>query len=146
VIVVVRVILALLAVRHGLFAAWTLLAPRWFFDDFPLPGHAWVALLPPYNEHLIRDLGGLSLALTVVLVAAAWRPDRRAAVVAALALLAFTVPHTVFHAGHLAGFPPADAAAQMVGFGVELVLALVVLLGSRRLPVATVAPGGQWAA
>jgi hypothetical protein len=29
-----------------------LLAPSWFFTEFPL-GRGWVAELPPYNEHLV---------------------------------------------------------------------------------------------
>src|SRR5215471_14889090 len=29
--------------------------PDSFYDSFPTPGHAWVALLPPHNEHLLRD-------------------------------------------------------------------------------------------
>jgi hypothetical protein len=40
-------------------------APAGFFSRFPFAGHAWVALLPPYNEHLVRDVGALSLALIV---------------------------------------------------------------------------------
>ena len=34
--------------------------PRTFYDDFPFLAH-WVNLLPPYNEHLITDVGGLYL-------------------------------------------------------------------------------------
>ena len=33
-------------------------APRTFYDDFPFVAH-WVELLPPYNEHLVTDVGGL---------------------------------------------------------------------------------------
>lgn len=37
--------------------AWQLLLPRSFYDDFPLPEHPWVAMLPAYNEHLMRAVG-----------------------------------------------------------------------------------------
>lgn len=45
--------------------AWALLAPASFYRAFPL-GRAWVAVDGPFNEHLLRDVGGLFLALTVV--------------------------------------------------------------------------------
>ena len=100
-----RVGLVILAAMQVLVGAWALVAPRAFYDGFPLPRHAWVALLPPYNEHLVRDVGALNLALTVVLGAAAWTLDRTMIRVALLALTVFAVPHAIFHAGHLAGFP-----------------------------------------
>ena len=43
-----------------------------------IPGHGWVAMLPPYNGHLIRDVGALSLNLAVVLGVAAMTTDRPA--------------------------------------------------------------------
>jgi hypothetical protein len=117
-----RVGLVILAAMQVLVGGWALVAPRAFYDSFPLPRHAWVALLPPYNEHLVRDVGALNLALTVVLGAAAWTLDRTMIRVALLALTVFALPHAIFHAGHLAGFPAADALAQTVGTVLQLVL------------------------
>ena len=34
-----------------------------FYDDFPGLGRSWVAADGPYNEHLVRDVGALNLAL-----------------------------------------------------------------------------------
>ena len=45
--------------------------PRSFYDDFPGAGRTWVAVDGPYNEHLVRDVGGLNLALAFVAVLAA---------------------------------------------------------------------------
>ena len=129
-----RVGLVILAAMQVLVGAWALAAPRAFYDGFPLPGHAWVALLPPYNEHLVRDVGALNLALTVVLGAAAWTLDRTMIRVALLALTVFAVPHAVFHAGHLAGFPAADAVAQTVGTVLQLVLTVSLFALAWRLP------------
>jgi hypothetical protein len=56
----------------GLTAA---LAPRTFYDDFPFLAH-WVELLPPYNEHLVTDVGGLYLAFALLFAWAARKPDR----------------------------------------------------------------------
>lgn len=113
----------MLAVSQVVIGGWSLLAPRHFFLAFPSAGHAWVALLPPYNEHLVRDVGALSLALAVVLAAGTVTADRRLVRVAAVAFAVYTVPHTLFHGGHLGGFTPGDAAAQMAGFGLQLLLA-----------------------
>ncbi|HSR94227.1 MAG TPA: hypothetical protein VLK56_05125 [Solirubrobacterales bacterium] len=49
------VVLLLSAASIGLLAA---LAPHTFYEDFPFVSH-WVDLLPPYNEHLVTDVGGL---------------------------------------------------------------------------------------
>ena len=58
----VRLLLWLLALGNlgvGIQAAFT---PRSFYDDFPL-GRGWVAMDGPYNQHLVRDVGSLNLAL-----------------------------------------------------------------------------------
>ncbi len=126
--------LVVLAVMQGLVGVWALLGPESFFTDFPGAGHAWVALLPEYNEHLTRDVGALSLALTVVLVAAAWWPERRLVRIALVALAVYAIPHTVFHATHLEGFPAADAGAQTIGTLLQVALVVGLLALSSRLP------------
>ena len=142
---VVRVALGLLALSQAVVGVWALLAPQSFYDGFPAAGHAWVALLPPYNEHLVRDVGGLSLAMTVVLVAAAWWLDRRLAWVAVIAFAVWTVPHAAFHVTHLEGFTSVDATLQTLGFvlqlGVTAVIAVVLARSGRRMSRAGVAGG-----
>lgn len=125
--VLVRMSLGLLTASQLVIGGWALLAPMHFFTAFPAAGHAWVALLPPYNEHLVRDVGALSLALAVVLATATVTADRRLVRVAAVAFAVYTVPHTIFHGSHLDGFSPGDAAAQMSGFVLQLLLAAVAL-------------------
>jgi hypothetical protein len=93
----VRAGLGVLAFVQGVLAVWALAAPRAFYDDFPGGGRSWVSPLGPYDEHLVRDVGALSLALTVVLVVAFVGPDRRLVLAAGLAYLAWSVPHLVFH-------------------------------------------------
>jgi hypothetical protein len=132
--VVLRIGLLVLAAMQALIGLWALPAPRSFYDSFPLPGHAWVALLPPYNEHLVRDVGAYSLALTVVLGAAALTLDRTMIRVALLALAVFAIPHTIFHAGHLEGFPATDALAQTIGTVLQLILTASLFALTWRLP------------
>jgi hypothetical protein len=124
--VAARVGLGILAALEAMVGVWALFAPRSFYRGFPVPGHAWVSLLPPYNEHLVRDVGELSLALTVLLVAAAATGQRLLSVVAIIATAVYAVPHAVYHALHLEGFPTGDAVAQMVGIVLQLVVIAVV--------------------
>ena len=129
---VLRVGLGFLALSQGVIGAWALLGPRTFFNHFPGTALGWVALLPPYNEHLVRDVGGLTLALGVVLAAAAVRADAWWARTAVAAFAVFAVPHTLFHSVHLDGFPAGDALAQQAGFALQLLVALAVLVAVRR--------------
>jgi hypothetical protein len=61
--------LAVLAVNALVSGAWALVQPHTFFNHYPA-GLGWVALIPPFNEHLVRDLGGLSLGFGVLFVVA----------------------------------------------------------------------------
>jgi hypothetical protein len=124
---VIRAGLIFLAVTQGAAGLVQLFAPVTFYEDFPLPATPWVSLLPPYNEHLIRDVGALTLAYVLVLTAAAIWPERRLVQVALAANLVFTVPHFVFHATHLGHYPTGSAVAQTI------VLALAVLIPAALL-------------
>jgi hypothetical protein len=122
----VRVLLAILAFIEAVIGVWALFAPASFYRSFPGAGHAWVSLLPPYNQHLITDVGELSVALTVVLAAAAVTGNWLLSVVAIVAFAVYTVPHMIFHSLHLEGFSTAEAIGQTVGFVMQLLLAAVV--------------------
>jgi hypothetical protein len=126
-------ILWVLATAQGMVGTWALVAPLVFYEGFPLPGHPWVALLPPFNEHLVRDVGALNLALAAVLAGAALRADRATVRLAAIASLVAAVPHAAYHALHLSHFPLADAVAQTVATVLHLALLVVVLLLGARL-------------
>lgn len=95
------------------------IAPRTFYDDFPFVAH-WVNLLPPYNEHLVTDVGGLYLGFAVILGWAAWTLERPLLRAVSIGWLLTAGLHFVFHAGHLEGFGTADAIAELVSLGVLL--------------------------
>ena len=118
-------LLALGAVQtvNGLYA---LLAPRSFYEDFPL-GRGWVAALPEYSEHLVRDVGGLFLATAVVLVAAGILLERRLVLIALLSFLAFSLPHTLFHAFNLEPYETADVIGNVLGLGAMVVIPVLLL-------------------
>ncbi len=86
--------------------------PHTFFADFPFLAH-WVERLPPYNEHLVTDVGGLYLGFAVVLLFAAWRPERTLVLAACCGFLVFAVPHLIYHALNLQNFGAIDGAAEL---------------------------------
>ena len=55
----------------------------------------------PYNEHLLRDLGGANLALAVVILFAIAQPTAGLVRAVAAAMLVAQVPHFIYHAAHL---------------------------------------------
>jgi len=129
-----RVLLGVLAVVQGTVGGWALLFPESFYRDFPGGGHSWVVLLPEYNEHLTRDVGALSLSLALVLGRAAVIMDRTLVQLALAATAVYALPHTLFHAAHLENFPETDAIAQTAVTVAQVVLVVVGLVLSTRLP------------
>ncbi|MGW7527301.1 hypothetical protein [Streptomyces sp. NPDC054783] len=122
--------LAVLALGEGLSGAWALFLPRRFYGSFPLPGHPWVALFPPYNEHLVRDFGAAVLALAALLTWAACVTQPWLVRAAAGGLLVFSVPHLVFHSAHLGDSVAAEVPAQVLSLALPIVLAAAALMAT----------------
>ena len=125
-------LLALGAVQAYL-GAYALFFPRGFFDDFPF-GAGWVEALPAYNEHLVRDVGGLFLLSAAVLIAAGVYLQRRLVAIALGSFLLFTVPHTVFHLFNLEPYGTADVIANVVALASQVVIPLALLWLLARPP------------
>lgn len=111
---------------------WALFAPRSFYDGFPGLGRRWVSVDGPYNEHLVRDVGALNLALVVVLVAAAITVSRPLVVTAALASLVWGVPHTLYHLFNRGPLSTFDFALSVGGLAFSSALPLVILATASR--------------
>lgn len=121
-----------LGALQGVNGLYALIAPRSFYEDFPF-GRGWVAALPEYSEHLVRDVGGLFLATAVVLLAAAVYLERRLVAIALISFLAFSLPHSIFHAFNLEPYSTADLLGNAIGLGAMVVvpgLLLYLLFGS----------------
>ena len=91
-------------------------------------------MLPPYNEHLIRDVGDFYLAFTILFAWAAWRPSRELVLPLASAWSVAALLHAVYHSLHLDGFGAGDAIALIVVLVTVLalpVLAIVLTLRER---------------
>lgn len=117
----------LAAVEIGL-GLWTLLLPKSFFDL------RWVSYFPPYNEHLMRDYGGLTLGIAVILIVATVTMERRLVLTALSAYLVVSGSHFAFHAVHLEHFTVGDAITQTAGLAGALVIPVALLLLARTLP------------
>jgi hypothetical protein len=87
-------------------------APESFYEDFPFLRH-WVDLLPPYNEHLVTDVGGLYLGFSVLFGWAAWTLQPTLVRAACSAWLLTAAIHLFFHATHLENFGTGDAIAEI---------------------------------
>lgn len=125
-----RVTLGALAVSALYVGAWAEFGPRSFYVSFPGFGRHWVSALGAYDEHLVRDVGGLYLALAVMSVGALWLGERRTTLVAGLAWLAFGVPHLVFHLWHLDPLAEVDQVFSIAGLGVTVLAAAALVAGS----------------
>lgn len=95
---VLRAGLAVLGVAHLSWGLGALAAPRRFFDQFPGFGQRWTAAYPPYNEHLLTDVGAAFTAFGVLLLLAAARPDRRVVTVVLAGVVVFSGLHLGYHA------------------------------------------------
>ena len=134
-----RLALAWLALSALQIGAWALLAPQSFYDNFPGFGRSWVSVDGPFNEHLVRDVGALNLALAVLLVAAAIRLSRDLVSVAAIASLVWGVPHALYHLANTDGLSTMDNLASIGGLLFSVVLAAMLLVSAKKLDTASAA-------
>lgn len=112
----------------GLSAA---VAPHGFYADFPFVTH-WVNLLPPYNEHLVTDVGELYLGFALLFGWATWKMEPALVRPLCAAWLVPSVLHLAFHAAHLGDFSTADAIGEIVALALTVVPAIVVLWASSQ--------------
>ena len=121
-----RALFAAMAAVLGAVGAWAALAPDRFYRQFPaLGGRHWLPPLGPYNEHLVRDFGGLNLGLAAAALVAAVTVTRSAAVCAAAAWEAYSLPHLAFHAAHTEPYSTSDNVLNLVALATAVVVPLV---------------------
>src|SRR6478735_6968391 len=136
----VRVLLVGLGVPAAILGAWAAFAPRSFYEDFPGFGQLWVRPDGPFNEHLVRDVGELNLALAFVTFAAVvWCWPMVVRVVAG-AWIVEGIPHLVYHLRHLDPLATDAKVWSIAGLAIVPVVALVLIalttdLGRRRAPI-----------
>ena len=126
-----QVLAAILAVSAGFVGFWAAIAPQSFYRSFPLPGRHWVSGAGPYDEHLVRDVGGLYLALLVVTLWALVRRQSDQLRVVGLAWFVFSLPHLLFHLDHLDGLTTFDKVGEAGSLALTLILAVLLMLPTR---------------
>lgn len=118
--------LALFAVVETALGLWTSVLPRTFYDF--VPG---VDMLP-YNEHLLRDYGGMNLALALVFwVALARSRELWIARTAFGAYLLFAVPHLAYHMGHLDGLDTGELLFTVISLWLAVLIPALLLVLTR---------------
>lgn len=127
-----RIALGYLALVSLEIGVWAQLAPRSFYDHFPGLGRAWVNVNGPYNEHLVRDVGGLNLALAAVLIVAIITLSRSTIVAASVASLLYGIPHLVFHIANTDGLSNSDIAISLGGLALFAVVPIALIVVSNR--------------
>lgn len=127
-----RTMAAVLAFTALFVGGWAAAAPLSFYRDFPFPGRGWVSLLGPYNEHLVRDVGGLYLALLVITAYAVVRATDELMRAVGLAWVVFGVIHLSYHVTHLAHFPAIDRIGMTGSLAGSVVLAALMMLPASR--------------
>lgn len=101
-------------------------APHAFYDHFPFLRH-WVDLLPPYNEHLVTDVGELYLGFAVLFGWALWTLQPTLVRAVCAAWLVPSVLHLIFHATHLGNFDTGDAIAEIASLTLVVLPAAIAL-------------------
>ena len=124
--------LVVIAAASAVVGVWAQGFPRSFYDDFPGAGRVWVAVDGPFNEHLVRDVGGLNLGLAFVAVLALVTGSVIAARAAGGAALLYGVPHLAYHAANLDGYDTSDKVAMVVSLAMAALAGVAALAAPAR--------------
>lgn len=122
----VRLLVVVIILPTAQVGFWAAFAPQSFVRDFPGWGLHWTATTDPVDEHFVRDIGLLHLAL----LAAALYTFARLVCGRMLGLTwtAFAVPHLWLHANHRTGLTDWENITSLsmltisAGTGVVLIL------------------------
>jgi len=136
-----RAVLIYLTIAGLLVGVWATFAPRSFYADFPGLGRVWVSVDGPYNEHLVRDVGQLNLALALVTLAAAVTMQSTIVRVAGGAVVLNAVPHLIYHLRHLDKYTIGDKVGNVLSLGLLVALPIIVLVLNSRDSLSQVSAG-----
>lgn len=136
-----RVLLGLSVALALYVGVWAAFFPAGFYSSFPGLGLHWVSADGPYDEHLVRDVGGLYLGLGAASLAAMFSASATPARIIGLGWLVFDLLHLEYHVTHLDG-STLDRVGNVVSLSAALVLAILLVLPPRRALAATGAEAG----
>jgi len=131
-LIVYRVCLLPLTVVGLSLGLWAYFAPLHWYSTFPGMGMTWLPVLGPYNEHFVKDVGAMFLALGALSAVAVYHVGNRAVVViTATAWSIFNALHLIYHVGMLHMYGARDAALNAVSLSSLLVVSLLLLVPGR---------------
>ena len=126
-----RIVLTVTAALGLYVGVWAAAFPQGFYDAFPGFGLMWVSVDGPYNEHLIRDVGGLYLAVAAATVYAIFSRSLAPTRAVGIAWTVFGIPHLAYHLHHLEGLSAIDVIGNVISLGGSVLLGLALLLPTR---------------
>lgn len=107
---------------------WALAFPVEFYGAFPGCGRTWVSVDGPYNEHLVRDVGGFFIGTGVLAAFGLFRPQSVQPLVVGLSTFAFNLPHLIYHYSKLSLFSsPIDQVGNALALGLALIASIVLI-------------------
>lgn len=122
-----------LIVSGAVIGVWALFFPQAFYDSFPGLGRSWVSVDGPFNEHLVRDVGGGYLSLAVLALVALVLKTRELALATALCWLVAQVPHFTYHMYHLDMYPDVtDKIGNVISLALLVLVPAYILAQTRR--------------
>ena len=126
-----RVVLAISAALGLFVGVWAAGFPALFYSSFPGLGLMWISVDGPYNEHLIRDVGALYLAVAAATIYAIFAHGLAATRAVGIAWTVFGIPHLAYHLHHLEGLAVIDVVGNVVSLGGSVLLGVLLLVPAR---------------
>jgi hypothetical protein len=132
-LVIRRILLALLLLAAVVLGTWTYVMPRSWYDTFPGFGFRWVVQTGPYNEHFVKDIGSMYLALAVLTAAALWFAASDATVrITAAAWTTFNLLHLIYHATMLQMYDGRDKVLVIASLVILVLVSASLLMPLSR--------------
>jgi hypothetical protein len=125
-----RVLLAVTVLIAGYVGLWAEFFPTAFYTSFPGFGLHWVDVDGAFNEHLIRDVGSLYIALGAGSVAAIFSRSAMPGRVVGVAWAVFGALHLGYHLRHLDG-SAVDIVGNILTLGGSALLGIVLVFPLR---------------
>ena len=113
---------------------WGSVAPHSLYASYPGAGHHWIAVMGPYDQHLVRDFAAMELGFAVLLVCAAIWFERRLVLVAGAAFFVATLPHFAYHLTTTEMLSTVDNLVSLGGFVLELAIVAAAMACAATLP------------
>lgn len=128
-----RACLVILILTSLLVGVWAYFAPVNWYNTFPGMGLRWLPVMGPYNEHFVKDVGAMYLAMAALSVMAFVHVTNQALMRStAVALSIFNILHLIYHVGMLHMYGPLDAVLNMVALVLVTVCSLALAIPVKR--------------